>query len=297
MNNKIKSSLETEEGKIMFCIVREFLEFFNLDCTLSVYEPESYLGKVYQYEGRHTVAEKLGLEGLDDGDSHVPLLLMLIRFVQLMKHKSIHLDKMSVAREIKSNELNDIKNTTHNLNTTYELSKPTINLCVSNNEEHISTPNVLNHSENTQSLDSFDYVNKLQDTEVASQPILKDGRNNEKLKSDKMKSKSTSETSPFQNNKSRVSDILPSLYNKEYKEKSGIRDLDKIFDIEIEYEEDFMHSRDLSLQCDYLKCESDDILSSNCRKTIKTDPIEIIPKIDISSSNELTGQEDHSNNA
>lgn len=291
MNNKIKSSLETDEGKIMFCIVREFLEFFNLDCTLSVYEPESYLGNIYQYEGRHMVAEKLGLD-VDEEAPHFPLLLMLIRFVQMMKNKNNHRDKISVAREVKSHELNDSKNTTQNLNMTYELSKPTINLCTSNNEvEYIGTPNELNNSENRQSQDSFKCENKPQDSEVAAQPILKESRNNEKPKFDKIKSKSTSETSPFQNNKSRVSDILPSLYNKEYKDKSGIRELDKMFDMEIEYEEDFLHSRDLSLQCDYLRNEPNSV-SNNSRKT---DSIEIISKKK-DNSNELTCHKDHSNN-
>ncbi|KAJ8943594.1 hypothetical protein NQ318_006596 [Aromia moschata] len=89
MNNKIKTHLETEEGKTMFCIVREFLEFFNLCFTVSVFEPESYAGTCYQYEGRQKVAKALGLDVFED--KTVPLLLQLIRIAQA-RSKSIEID-------------------------------------------------------------------------------------------------------------------------------------------------------------------------------------------------------------
>lgn len=71
----------------MFCLVREFLEFFNLDFTISVYEPETYLGTAYNYEGRYKIIKDLGLSQLED-NSHVPLILQLIKLTQLNKKTS-----------------------------------------------------------------------------------------------------------------------------------------------------------------------------------------------------------------
>ena len=42
-------------------MVREFLEYFNLDYTLSVFDPETYFGKEYNYAGRQNLSEKLGI--------------------------------------------------------------------------------------------------------------------------------------------------------------------------------------------------------------------------------------------
>lgn len=77
-------------------------------------------------------------------------------------------------------------------------------------------------------------------------------------KSDKLKSKLTlSDLPPIQVNKTRGTDILPSLYSKEFKDKSNLQELDKLFDMEVEYEEDFMCSGDeLSLKSDYSKTNS-----------------------------------------
>lgn len=295
MNNKIKSTLETMEGKIMFSMVREFLEFFNLDCTLSVYEPESYLGKVYHYQERNSVAEQLGLGSIEDGDSHVPLLLMLIRFVQLKKNDSNLQETLSVSQGDKEGLVDDIKYPVRNLNMTFELSNPTINLSLSKNESSPShiIPDSDKSGDNTHKSDNSD---KLDDPEITSQPILKECRNGDKPKLEKNKSKNTlPDISPLQNNKSRVSDILPSLYNKEYKDKSGLRELDKMFDMEAEYEEDFMYSSDLSLKCDYLNSDSNNISSSNA-KNIKTDSSGSVSNEEFSTnSNKSINLKDQSN--
>lgn len=49
-------------------MVREFLEYFGLDYTISVYDPETYFGKEYNYVGRNKLCEELGI------DSTEPLL-------------------------------------------------------------------------------------------------------------------------------------------------------------------------------------------------------------------------------
>lgn len=41
--------------------MREFLEYFGLDYTISVYDPETYFGKEYNYVGRKKLAEELGI--------------------------------------------------------------------------------------------------------------------------------------------------------------------------------------------------------------------------------------------
>lgn len=82
LNPKIKAYTETVEGKAMFSIVREFLEFFDLCFTMSVYEPESYMGSSYKYDGKLAIMKDLGLSHLDE-NSEGPLLLQLIQLVQL----------------------------------------------------------------------------------------------------------------------------------------------------------------------------------------------------------------------
>lgn len=80
-NKKIKIHTESPEGRAMFCVVREFLDFFNLDFTISVFEPESYLGTSYKYEGRCKTIEGLGISELDRNTSS-PILLQLIHLAK-----------------------------------------------------------------------------------------------------------------------------------------------------------------------------------------------------------------------
>ena len=57
----MKQYLESSEGKLLFSLVREFLEYFGLDYTISVYDPETYFGKEYNYVGRNKLCEELGI--------------------------------------------------------------------------------------------------------------------------------------------------------------------------------------------------------------------------------------------
>lgn len=274
MNNKIKSSLDTVEGKIMFCIVREFLEYFNLDYTLSVYEPESYLDKNFQYKERHIVAEELGLD--DAEDSQIPLLLSLIRHVKLTKTQCKDQNSSSTS-ELQESQTDNSKHLQKNLNSTYELSHPTINLYSSGNElNEISTNLVLEKDDDLQTDGNVD---------TSSQPVLKDSRIGEKNKGDKIRTKGTSlpEVAPLQNNKSRVSDILPSLYNKDHIDKPGFRELDKMFDIEADYEEDFMYSSDIPSKCDS-KSDTIDISDIKLSQSINTE----LPDVSIEEPSNVT---------
>ncbi|XP_065676061.1 centrosomal protein 43 isoform X3 [Hydra vulgaris] len=50
-NKEFKAFLETNEGRQVFSLVREFLEFFHLDFTLAVFDPESdFIGKALSRE-------------------------------------------------------------------------------------------------------------------------------------------------------------------------------------------------------------------------------------------------------
>lgn len=89
---------------------------------------------------------------------------------------------------------------------------------------------------------------------IKESEIVKDKPKMSPPKSEKLKCKSNlsslSDLPPL--NKSRVSDILPSLYNKDFKDKSNLRDLDKLFDMDAEFEEDSMYSSDdLPLKSDH----------------------------------------------
>ncbi|XP_033224471.1 uncharacterized protein LOC117177707 isoform X2 [Belonocnema kinseyi] len=61
LNKTVKQYLESSEGKLLFSLVREFLEYFELDYTISVYDPETHFGKEYNYVGRNKLCEELGI--------------------------------------------------------------------------------------------------------------------------------------------------------------------------------------------------------------------------------------------
>ena len=69
---------ETEEGRLLCSLVREYLEFYDLDHTLSVFLPEC-LQNTSEYEGRETLASKLQLRSyVDEPSEKSPLLLTLL---------------------------------------------------------------------------------------------------------------------------------------------------------------------------------------------------------------------------
>jgi FGFR1 oncogene partner len=56
---------------------REFLEFFSLDFTLAVFDPETNIGKDFTYRGRNKLIEALGLTELVD--TRIPLISEVMR--------------------------------------------------------------------------------------------------------------------------------------------------------------------------------------------------------------------------
>ncbi|KAG8298699.1 FGFR1 oncoprotein partner [Homalodisca vitripennis] len=61
-NSVLKNFLSTQEGIAAISLVREFLEFFGLEFTVSVFEPETQAGSDYTYVGRNKLAHNLKLD-------------------------------------------------------------------------------------------------------------------------------------------------------------------------------------------------------------------------------------------
>ncbi|XP_022912639.2 centrosomal protein 43-like [Onthophagus taurus] len=237
MNTKIKSTLSTEEGRIMFCIVREFLEYFNLDFTLAVYDPESYLDSHYEYKDKEQIIKDLNIPNLMP-ELNTPILLQIINFCKYKTEKKNHSDL---------NELNG--------NTTFDINSPLFNK--KDNEENPTKTLCENN-------DTFD-VDKSTESSIneleISPPILKDIKhpkfenNKEKLKlsSQKLekvnKSRNNFDLPPITNKNRSNEMLLPPLYTKEFKEINSQKELEKMFDLESldNYEEDFMSESEIDL--------------------------------------------------
>ncbi|XP_049837769.1 centrosomal protein 43-like isoform X1 [Schistocerca gregaria] len=81
-NQPLRTFLKTFEGAFITCLVREFLEFFNLDFTLSVFDPETFHGKEYSYGGRTELMKELKLQ--NNSERNAPVLSCLLQNV--LKH-------------------------------------------------------------------------------------------------------------------------------------------------------------------------------------------------------------------
>ncbi|XP_044867598.1 centrosomal protein 43 isoform X1 [Mauremys mutica] len=85
VNESLKKFLSTKDGRLVAGLVAEFLQFFNLDFTLAVFQPES--STLNGLEGRENLARDLGIieaEGTVGG----PLLLEVVRRCQQKKGSS-----------------------------------------------------------------------------------------------------------------------------------------------------------------------------------------------------------------
>ncbi|XP_074165441.1 centrosomal protein 43 isoform X2 [Sminthopsis crassicaudata] len=86
VNESLKKFLNTKDGRLVASLVAEFLQFFNLDFTLAVFQPET--STIHGLEGRENLARDLGIieaEGTVGG----PLLLEVIRRCQQKEKGSI----------------------------------------------------------------------------------------------------------------------------------------------------------------------------------------------------------------
>ncbi|XP_066257873.1 centrosomal protein 43-like [Euwallacea similis] len=75
---RVRSYLKTPEGRTLFFLVHEFLEFFNFQFTIQVFKPEAYLDTLTELQGRENLAKNLGL----NGNLEVPLLQQILSIAQ-----------------------------------------------------------------------------------------------------------------------------------------------------------------------------------------------------------------------
>lgn len=61
VNKALKDFVSMPEGLLAVNLVREFLEYFGLEFTSSVFEPETQAGKDYKHIGRTKLAQELKL--------------------------------------------------------------------------------------------------------------------------------------------------------------------------------------------------------------------------------------------
>lgn len=255
INAKVRNSQETPEGKLMFCVVREFLEFFNLDFTISVFEAESYFGSGYKYEGRGKTMQNLGI-AIGDNEN-VPLLMHLIKIAQ-NKSKSIEINLMNGTNGIVSNG-----NSSNSSFSSESISNPIDKNDLKpdgkseksdkSNEEVKTDIDSLSINHNDAILNQTFNVNS---PKIVSQ-ISSNTISNEEFTNNNIKSKVIEKIKPLQNNNlSSLSDlpplqnksyhprgnndVFPVLHTKELKEKANLKELDKLFDVRQDYEEDFM---------------------------------------------------------
>ncbi|XP_071137989.1 centrosomal protein 43-like isoform X1 [Mytilus edulis] len=74
-NHDLRKFLGTKEGKAVAGLIKEFLEFFQLEYTLAVFEPEAGLN--IPHESRDTLAKELNVS--DTGQSAGPLIAELVQ--------------------------------------------------------------------------------------------------------------------------------------------------------------------------------------------------------------------------
>ncbi|XP_022184755.2 centrosomal protein 43 [Nilaparvata lugens] len=74
-NKALGDFVSTSEGALVICLVREFLQFFGLEFTMSVFDPETQLGRDYEYIERADLAKHLRIKS---GKS-APLLAQVVQ--------------------------------------------------------------------------------------------------------------------------------------------------------------------------------------------------------------------------
>ena len=69
-NEEIQRFTASREGLLTVSLVREFLSYFNMQFTLSVFDPESSEGVSYTPVGRPELLAELGLAGTEQPILH-----------------------------------------------------------------------------------------------------------------------------------------------------------------------------------------------------------------------------------
>ncbi|XP_041351563.1 centrosomal protein 43-like isoform X2 [Gigantopelta aegis] len=83
LNKKLKDFLNTKEGKVVASLVRDFLQCFDLEFTLAVFDPETGLGQ--DYDHREALVKELNITDSGNADQS-PLLAQVVKIA--CDHKS-----------------------------------------------------------------------------------------------------------------------------------------------------------------------------------------------------------------
>ncbi|XP_050306356.1 centrosomal protein 43-like isoform X2 [Anthonomus grandis grandis] len=228
-NLQVKSYLETPEGQIMFSLVQEFLEFFNLQFTLAVYEPESYRG-TYKSPSRQELIKDLGLSN----EPTVPLLQQLLKIAQTKNNRVLDINL-----NLNGSESSIKRDSGGPFNKTYEVNSP---VALNNNKN--SLQGIIEEPPSISDLNDKCVLNK-QDTYEDTSSIAEDC---ESLKSDVPILYKSASSSLKSDTKHSTNDILPPLYADFKSKTSNLKDLGTMFDNEVNYEDDFNESESVNEQ-------------------------------------------------
>jgi len=88
VNPPLCSFLSTTNGRLVASLVREFLEFFSLDFSLAVFDPETNIGRDFKYRERDKLIDALGLTELTDTKSPLLSEIMRLSKVSVLKSES-----------------------------------------------------------------------------------------------------------------------------------------------------------------------------------------------------------------
>lgn len=117
----MKSNLAKADIRTVFCLVREFLEYFELDFTNSVFEKESFMGILYDYKGK----ERL-IKDLEIGVENVTQTPLLVEVLNIARNTYKFNNKINETVQNMS-YINDSKDV---INSTYDVPSKNNNSCI-----------------------------------------------------------------------------------------------------------------------------------------------------------------------
>ncbi|CAH1408157.1 unnamed protein product [Nezara viridula] len=147
INTPLKNYLATNEGLLAVSLIKEFLDFFNLEFTSLVFDPETHAGIDYTYEGRQKISKDLKIDIID---SKVPLLGLVLKILTSVSknsdtsHPSNLVQKKEVTSNAEKTEITD--------NLISNGINGSINRKVSNPEEKTSSVGAREEKENRTSM-------------------------------------------------------------------------------------------------------------------------------------------------
>ena len=128
LNRDLKSFVKTKEGRLVTSLVREFMDFFQLEFSLSVFDPET--GSKDLYEGRNSLAKDLNITESESTKSS-PLLAQLLQKAGEETHSTPR-DYANFAADINSSGSNSIveKKNKRNIEGVFVVQNPLCLACV-----------------------------------------------------------------------------------------------------------------------------------------------------------------------